>query len=452
MLGTIRVRLTSVLERARILSKIQDLARVLARYVCRLIGARIFRHEIRGILSEYDNAQKEVLDLKEDLDNSVRKNRLFRAIHELAGTVFSSPSEVVSTATRYGVDGDDVWFLYAALSEDDVSEIASFVLSESDYSDEEVLQILKDTSYLARRLVHRKLWFILAHDPMFESAEDLVGELHVAVLRVIREYEVQCTTSAHMTARVAKSVKNEAINLVEKHGREKRRVVGRVRESRAQRVLYHLDVQSGVVTEVEVFAHRELRQVRGGNVLVAVRNLTTREWMVVHHKRLYESMEEAEHARSLRLAGRRSKRARYADLAPQDIDDFQLNVLSIDVMDERQGARPFAETCAAEERTWKLDDGQRREDILKSISPRSRPFVELVFESAVDELFDAWCEDHGYNTATFDLAKMGRVACRYLRVTKQQLRKDLADTPAALWSDQQIDLILDHTSGTTVDN
>jgi len=138
----------------------------------------------------------------------------------LANTMFSSSSEMVRVANQYGVDGDDVCLLYDALSDDDISEIADFVISERGYSEQEILHILKETAYLARCLVHRKLGFILMHDPMFESAEDLLSHLNVAVLRVVREYEIQCATPEHMVARVAKSMKNQAINMAEKALRE----------------------------------------------------------------------------------------------------------------------------------------------------------------------------------------------------------------------------------------
>lgn len=441
MLGMIRVRLTTVLERSGLLHKIQNISRIIARYTCRLIGARVFRHEVKRLLKGYENAHKEVLDLKEDLDNSSKKNGFFRAIHELAGYVLSSRSEVVAVSNRYGVDAADVEFLYNSLSDDDINEISSFVLSEHGYSKGEVEQILKQISYLARRLVHRKLGFILAHDPMFENAEDLLGHLHVVVLRVIREYEIQMITPQHMTARVAKSLKHQVVNMAERHGREKRQVVGRVREDRPDRILYHLDPQTGAVTEVLAFADQRLRHNQDGNILVAVKRRSTREWVVVHHKRLYETEDEAQHAWQLRSQGLRSKRDHYVDLSPQDIDDFQLNVLSIDVMDARVGSRPFADGCSSGERVFSVEDGRRERDILNSVNPQSRSFAELILNSAVDELFDAWCEEHGYNTATFDLAKMGRVACKYLGVTKRQLRIDLADTPAALWTDAQIGLI-----------
>lgn len=452
MLGTIRVRLTTALERAGVVTKIRAIAKILARYVCRLIGARVFRHEIRIVLDGYDNTQRDILDLKEDLDNSVKKNKLFRAIHRLAKSVFFSTSDVVDAATEYGVDGDDVYLLYAALSDDDIAEVSRFILSDRGYSDVEILDILKETAKLARRLAHRKLGFILMHDPMFESAEDLVGQLHVSVLRVIREYEVHCTTIEHMTARVAKSLKNQAVNLAEKHGREKRQMVGRVRERSVHRKVYHLDISTSSVTPVLAFADRRLRQYRDGNVLIAVRNADTKTWLVVHHKRLYETEQEAQDAMSLYTAGERSKRERYINPAPEEIDDFQLNVLSIDVMDARANVRPFAEVCPSEERPFSVADHLHEEVILDTVGPRSRPFVELILDSAVDDLFDAWCEEQGYNAATFDLAKMGRMACRYLGVSKGQLRSDLAKTPASLWSTPQIELISEGVSSKTDGN
>lgn len=452
MLGTIRVRLTMCLERAGVIFKIQDIAGVVARYVCRIIGARVFRHEIRRVLDGYDNAQREILDLKEDLDNSVKKNMLFRSIHLLASSALVPSSEVVAIANRYGVDGDDVYLLYHALSDSDIAEVSEFILSDRGYSDTEVLEILKETSRLARRLVHRKLGFILAHDPMFESAEDLVGQLHVAVLRVIREYEIHCTTIEHMTARVAKSLKNQAVNLAEKHGREKRQMVGRLRDMTTHRDVFHLNTATSAITPVQVFADRRLRQYRDGSVLIAVRDASTNAWCAVHHKRLYETEQEAQEALALYTAGERSKRIRYINPSPEEIDDFQLNVLSIDVMDERGTTRPFADTCESEERVFSMEDPMREKTILDTVGPRSRPFVELIFDSAVDDLFDAWCEEQGFNTSTFDLAKMGRMACRYLGVSKGQVRSDLAKTPASMWSDVQIDLISEGVSSRTNGN
>jgi hypothetical protein len=267
----------------------------------------------------------------------------------------------------------------------------------------------------------------------------LMGQLYVAVLRVIREYEIQRTTPAHMIARVVKSLKNQAVNIAELHGREKRQLVARVREQRAQRTAYHFNTSTGSIKKVIVYDSQELRQYKHGSVVLAVQDFSTEEWLAVHHKRLYETEEEALRAAELYWEGKRSKRDCYLDLSPQDIDDFQLNILSIDVMDERDGARPFADYYA--DPSWDpnaIDNEILCRELLSNLGEKTKEFAEIVLNSAIDELFDAWCEEHGYNTSTMDLNRLGKTICRYLDIDRSELQDEVMSTNESMWSDQQL--------------
>jgi len=390
-------------------------------------------------------AQSDLLDLKEDLDNSIKKNGFFRAIHALSKFPNPINKDVVAVANLHAVDGDDVFFLYHALEASDIVGISDFILSDESYSEEEVLQIINSTTRIARTLVYRKLGFILTHDQMFESADDLMGHLHIAIMRAIREYEIFYATPAHMNSRVRKSLKHQVINIAERHGREKRQAVMRVRETRSTRVLYYLDVSTASVKSIIAYPDRSLRKKKNGSIVIAVKDALTLEWMVVHYKRIYETEDEAFQALEMYQQGVYSKRNRFVDPSPQDIDDFQLNILSIDVMDARENSRPFADVCMdSKELPARMEYSTRREDLLNNLGPRGREFAEIVLDSAIDDLFDAWCEEHGYNVTTFDLSKLGRVACKYLNLSKTQLQSELNKTNSSLWEDHQLDLIASH--------
>lgn len=434
MRESIKVRVTSVLERTGTSEFIRDIASLLARYVCRLIGSREFRKEIRLFLKESLEAQEELITLKGILDYSSSKNSILRAIHLLANLKKPTRSSVHRAATMFSVDAADLDFVYQALPLRDLSAIRDLTLSESRYSDEAVMKILKQTEYLMRSLVHRKLSFVLNNDPMIESYDDLMSPLRIAAVKVVREYEIQDITPKHMLNRVIKGIQNAARNLAESYGRGKRQPVIRVNIVDPHRVAWHLDITTGTIQAVRCFQDRNLRQKINGSVCIAVQRVADDEWIGVHHKRLYATEREAQAALELRENGAASKRPVYLDLAPQEIDDFQPSAVSIDNDDADVN---FHELLPSGAPVDLPEMARRARQILKGLPHRTREFAELVFSSEVDELFDAWCEKHGYNANTCDDAQLGRIACKYLNLSKTQLRVDLADSSVHLWNSRQ---------------
>lgn len=434
MRESIKVRVVSVLERTGLSGFVNDIASLTARYICRLIGAREFRKQIRRLLANHPEVQSELIGLKGSLDYSAEKNKLLRAIHDLANLKKPTRASVLRAAKQFSVDRDDLDFIYQALPLMDLNAVRDLTLSEDGYSNSDIMKILKQTEYLMRSLVYRRLSFVLNNDPMIETAHDLMSPLRIAAVKVIREYEIQTLTYEHMLNTVIKGIQNQARNMAESYGRGKRQPVIRVNIVDPYRIAWHLDVHEDVIRKVRCFQEKSLRRKIGDSVCLAVQDATNEEWFVVHHKRLYASTEEAQGARVLHANGGRSKREVFLDLAPQEIDDFQPNAVSID---NDEAEVNFHEYLPADIPVDLPEAIRRASQILHGLPRRTREFAELVFSSEVDELFDAWCEDKGYNLNTCDDAQLGRLACKYLNLTKIQLKVDLADSSAHLWNDHQ---------------
>lgn len=449
MLGNLKVCLVSALDCAQETQKLNNLANLFARYTCRLIGAREFRKEIRLLFYGLDDLQREVLCMKEDLDYSILKNRLFRAIHKLSNCKKVTKKQILVCADVYSVDCDDLSFFYRSLSRDDVKAVSIKEIRDYEYTESEILQILGKVERLMKGLAHKKLHFVLANDPMIEKLEDLVGPLHVGVMKVIRDSEILDITAAHMLGKVIRTVRNEVVNLTARHGRGKRKVVRRVKERLDNREAFYLNIQDGSILPVTTFPGLEYRIKKEGNIHIAVlyTNEETDEadWLIVHLKRLYETRTEAEQAWVDRQAGKRSKRRYYIDPSPQEIDDFQLNVISLDALDEDENRPNYSEILTADTTSWtQIEDQTHAKEMISKLSPHLQEFAELVFNEAVDELFDAWCEEQGIDPTTCDLSQLGRAARGYMGVTRPQLKNELLDSPHSVWEDAYQEAIVSH--------
>lgn len=449
MLGNLKVRLVSALECAGEDAKLNNLAELFTRYTCRLIGARDFRKEIRRLFYGLDDLQREVLCVKEDLDYSILKNRLFRAIHKLSNYQKVTKKRVLVCANEYSVDCDDLSFFYRSLSRDDVKAISSKEIRDYEYNESEILQILGKVERLMKGLAHKKLHFVLNNDPMIEKLEDLVGPLHVGAMKVIRDSEILDITAAHMLGKVIRTVRNEVVNLTALHGRGKRKVVSRVKEQLDNREVFYLNIQDGSILPVVTFAGLEYRIKKEGNIHIAVLYLNEEndeaDWLIVHLKRLYETRSEAEQAWADRQAGKRSKRRYYIDPSPQEIDDFQLNVVSLDAMDEDEDRPRYSEILTADTTSWTdIENQAHAKQMIGKLSPHLQEFAELVFNEAVDELFDAWCEEQGIDPTACDLSQLGRAARGYMEVSRCQLKNDLLDSSHSLWEDAYQEAIVSY--------
>jgi len=339
----------------------------------------------------------------------------------------------------FKLDCEDLDFLYQALPIGDLTKVGSRILSEHGYSDKDLVKILKQIEYLMRSLVYRRMSFILNNDPMVESGEDLMSPLRIAAVKVVREYEIQDISYEHMLSMVIKGVQNQARNMAECYGRGKRQPVVRTRAIDPHRILWYFNIRQDTVYPVRSFKDQSMRCCYDGNVCVTVQAVDSDDWSVVHHKRLYVSEKEALAARDKRRVGKRSKRDVYADLAPQQIDDFHPVVIS---MDNEATAFHFQEQLPTAERPDLPEVVHRMRQILHGLPPRAREFAELVFSSDVDELFDAWCDDNGYNLNTCDDAQLGRLACKYLNLSKTQLKIELAGSSITLWTTGEQETIM----------
>lgn len=441
MRSSVRVRLEAALDRVGLREKARDVGYIVCRYICRLVGANQYRREITDVLPGFLDLQEEFFALKDDLDYSLKKNNLFRALHTLAKYAKVRSAHILEIAGKYCIDHEDLYFFYSVLPDSDLDLICSHELSDHLYTDAEILEIFKQIDHHIRTLAYRKLGFILMHDPAVENVYDLISPLKLGALRVLREYEVQGLAADHMVAMMARGVKNYAINMASSSGRMKRQKIGRVREHRELRHAYHLDVEDGNIREVVLVPDPKYRFVHEGNMLIAVQDVETDDWFIAHMKRVYETSAEASAAYQLHQAGKRSKRSAYIDPSPQQIDDFQTNVLSIERLDACTESPGLFYDTYQQEFTVDPDDSFREVDLKQQLGAKTRDFADIILNSAIDALFDEWCQQHGYDAAACTVPQLGKLACKYMGVTRADLKQELLDTPVTLWQADQQTLI-----------
>lgn len=449
MQGSLKVRVVSTLQRAGLDKHTDEIGGLFARYVCRLSGSRYLRKRIRILCGDEVDACTDLILVKEDLDFSVTRNKLLRATQVLSNARQElSEYSVIQVARQLNVEAEDLFFLYTHLSREDLGVVSNLELASRDdgYSDTEVLKIIRQTEPVMRGLVNRKLMFALSNDPMLESAEDLVSPLRVQAMRIIREYEIEDITYDHMLHRVIKGIQNAAYNLAWKYGRDKRCPIIRVSAPKTYREAWHFDIKLDRVHPIHLYPDQGLRRNINGRVLTVVMDPQVNQWIVVQHKRLYATEDEAYDHRDLFLAGLGSKRGTYLEPSDQHFADFHRNVVSLDNNprgNDDDSAKDFHEIVPDTTTHNPFDDERRMRDVLNKLPPRTRDFAQIIFSAEVDELFDAWCEENGYDTQSCTYTQLGRLACKYLGVSKSQLRADLSTTPTGLWNANQKNLILD---------
>ncbi len=449
MQGSLKVRVVSTLQRAGLAEHTDEIGGLFARYICRLSGSRYLRKRIRVLCGEEIDARTDLLLTKEDLDFSVTRNKLLRATQLLTktGQVLSEYG-VIQIARQANVEAEDLLFLYTHLTDEDLSIINELNLASRDdgYSEKEVVKLIKQTEPVMRGLVNRKLLFALANDPMLEGPEDLMSPLRLQAMRIIREYEIEDITYDHMLHRVIRGVQNAAYNLAWRYGRNKRCPIVRVGNPQNYRDAWHFDVKLDRVHPIHLYSDQSMRRNVNGRVLIVVLDPNADQWIVVSHKRLYETEDEAYDHRDLFLAGLPSKRATYLEPADPHFPDYNRNAVSLDnAVKTSNDAAPidFHEIIADRSTYNPCEDGKRMRDVLKKLPPRTREFAQIIFSAEVDELFDAWCEENGYDPQSCTYTQLGRLACKYLGVSKSQLRTDLSSTSTGLWNDDQQNMILD---------
>lgn len=438
MREAIVVRLGQAVECVQSSELKPKIGRIITLYICRLIGARAYRRAIKYYLPENPEIQQELFDLKESLDFSVHKNDLLRAVYELVTATTVDADFVLRTCKHHCIDCDDAVFLTNTLLEDDKASLTKRPYPNK-YSHTEVAFILKKVDSIIKNLVNRKLAFITNSDPMLEGPEDLMEQLKLQAIRIIREYEIDGITQEHMIKNVVVGLKNHTVNLAEAHGRSKRQPIARTHKKEDYRTAWYLNINDFSIVPVKVSKHRDLRTKKGDSIQVRVRECTTDREILVHYKRLYHSEMEAQTAINLRRAGQYSKRLRYLDLSSEDEDEFQLTCVPID--QETENGATLHEKIAAPTYDDPHHRGLRWQNFLRKLGPKSREFAELVMFPAEDDFFTAWCTDSGKDASGCNCKKLGTIACDYLETTKQQLRAELLSTPSSMWTDRQLTLI-----------
>jgi hypothetical protein len=414
--------------------------RLIALYSCRIVSARDYRKLVKYIFPDSFDLQQNLLTLKDFLDHSTTRNNIFRALYAMANSEELDDPTLLSIGLKHDIEPDDLQILYRILNERERQALASLATPPGEWTTLQVQDLMKRVDRIIKNYAKRYLRFVVKHDEAIDTIEDLAGELRTAAVKVIREYEVQNYTDDHMIKTVVRSVRNHAVNMAEAYGREKRAPVVRIKKRDPFRLAWYLNIRDNSITQVQVRPDLDARDCYNGDLRIIVRDSMHNRTMRVHLKRLYETREEALDALQRRQRGEYSKREHYIDLSPRQRDEFQTTSMSIYKKTDDDHATELIERLPDERETFAKPDESAYKELVCTAEVNAREFATLV-NDPYDPFFLSFAEDMGEDPSTCDCSRLGNLVCSYLNTTKEQVRAELLNTSAELWTSAQLRIL-----------
>jgi len=411
--------------------------RLIALYSCRMVSARDYRKLVKYIFPNSYDLQQNLLTLKDFLDHSTTRNNIFRALYAMANSEELDDCTLLNIGLNHSLEPDDLQVLYRILNERERQALATLDTPPGEWTTIQVQDLLKRVDHIIKNYAKKYLTFVLKHDESIDTIEDLAGELRTAAVRVIREYEVQHYNDDRMIKTVVRSVRNHAVNMAESYGREKRAPVVRIKKCEPFRLAWYLNIQDGSITQVQVRPDKKARDRKGDDLRIIVRDPYHNRMMRVHLKRLYETREEALEAHQKRQRGEYSKRERYIDLSPQQRDEFQTTSMSIYKKVDDDNSTELVDRLPDERETFAKPDETNYKQLVCTAEVHAREFATLI-NDPYDPFFLSFAEEQGEDPATCDCSRLGNLVCSYLNTTKEEVRAELLNTSAELWTSAQL--------------
>ena len=406
-------------------SELTKIERLIILYSCRLISSKDYRVLVRSRFGYNPEAQIHILDFKEQLDFSSIRNNLYRGVVDLIQSGSYTAVSAFAAASNNDIDAYDLDVAYGRLLSKERQALA-LIQRPGSLPAAEVERTLQHVAPIIKNLVYRKLSFIINNDSSV-SPDDLVGLLTVFALRVLREYEVQSLEWEHLVKNMVVSLKNFTANLAEAEGRQKRASARRVKKVSRLVHAWHLDVETGDITEVQVRSGPDARVRTGTSIKIYTTFPGEATDRLVHYKRLYASEAEAQAALKANREGRYSKRTTYLDLSLHGHDEFQQTRASMDAED--MNGLTLLEKLRQEPAYSEIEQVD-----LSSLGPVLSEFADLVMRPEENEFFMAWTQQNGVKINTCSMKRLGNLACKYLGLTEEQVVEALQTSPASAWS------------------
>lgn len=407
--------------------------RVVTLYTCRFVGRRQYRKLIKEVIKDKDQVNR-LADFKFDLDHSIYKNRLFKAVHSMSQYQRKTTQRYTQAAYNCMVQESDIRWCIGLLTKEELATLAKGWETITIYSSFGVQNLLHKLQAHIKSLARRHLTYVSKYDKS-QDREDIVAELNLFAVYLIRLYEVKCHNEEHLLRTVNQGLTHQVANMSSAYGRPKRRPIERVHKRNTIRTVWWFNVKRMVVKKVKLDGVHSPRKVKSnGDLRVLVELQKSGKNLYVSLEDLYDTKSDAVEARNRMQETEASTHKRVLpiiNLAGSDEDEYQLTNTSLDQPRGENGTKLLdllpsdLKNHASEAFLYELS---------KHASERLARFAELVVSDIPDGLFVQWLRKRNRDFSSMGLDQVSREACRFLGCTIGDIREDLLETCSAVWS------------------
>lgn len=385
----------------------EEVLRVYTRYCCRLCSAGGI-NTLYG-LSLSPTQRDGLRALKQWIDHNTYRNLLYRAIWQICR---HRRPRYAPVARRFGLDRDELRYLFLLLSEEDRREIAR-VPEPQACSAREVLRVVQALQHQIRNLAQHRLRYAWQNDCAL-SREDFQADLQCQAIKIIRHYEILGLPTEKLIPLVARGLTNHAKNLAGYYGKERRNPLRQLQRRRTTVKLWYCNIHTEIVEAAECSTDPEHRRL--GEYCLA--SFEGRPAAYIHVGRLYRQQKEAQEALRRYKRGEPSRPSSAVDLTAAQQDDWCPTCTSLDTPAKQDGA-PRLNFLPADNTS---PDSFAVEDLIRTVTdPRARMFFEVV-RGDLEPMFDSYCQKvTGRSSAELSPGMLGRVARRYCGISRKEL-------------------------------
>ena len=226
--------------------------RIVCQHVCRLTNRRQYRKSVKHLFAD-PNIIKKILDIKDELDHTIYKNRLFKSVHTMCCFLKKTQKRYIETAYANRVQVEDVRWCIDLLTSEERNQLVSKWDDIPIHNKEGVEALLKPLQGHVKSLARRHLSYVSRYD-QGQDQEDIIADLNMFATYLVRRYEVNNLSREHLLRTINQGLTHHVANLSSAYGRPKRRPIERIHKRAILKLVWWLNPKNLTVKKVIVDA------------------------------------------------------------------------------------------------------------------------------------------------------------------------------------------------------
>ncbi len=413
--------------------------RLVALYISRFITSHEYRQMVHITFPDSKRGKANLIEIKDFLDFSDLRNRLYRGVYYYNQTSKTSAS-LAEVARINKISQDDLRLCWNNLKRKEFIQLADRPIPRQ-LSSQELKSIMAKVNPVIGRATYKRLAFVFMHDNSLDSF-DLRAHLQMWAIKTIRQYEVMGYTDEHLIRSAITTVKNQAVNVIEAYSRHKRSSLVRTAIKDEYRRVWYLDLDQRKVFPVDVRAAIDDREfdVVTKHTKIIVQD-DKKQQLKVNYLNLFESLDEACEAFFQKDATVKQSALRKVgiDLNPKNRDKFNPTAVSL-FSKSTDDSLALIDKLPAEVKKDSTDSFDLQE-VLRNVPSPAREFIELFYNPSDDDFFLDHAEKRNCDVAVCGCQRLTHVILSYLNITKEDIKNALQKSPEDLWSQRAQKLI-----------